>query len=104
MLRLHRGLPRLTATQATRGVSKIEDIEKIGTEHVGWSNLLSFQCDLMIFLMKQNGIRMAENKMDALVVKHRDGSNTKLELGVDFDHSWVGDFAELLKSKGAFTN
>ena len=94
----------LTATQATRGVSKIEDIEKIGTEHVGWSEQLSFHCDLMIFLMKQNGIRMAENKMDALMVKYRDGSLTKLELGVDFDKSWVGDHYDLLKARGSFTN
>ena len=94
----------LTATQAVRSVSKVEDIEKIGTEHVGWSNLLSYQCDLMIFLMKQNGIRMAENKMDALIVKYRDGSLTKLELGVDFDHSWIGDYTDLLKARGAFTS
>ena len=93
----------LTATQAVRSVAKVEDIEKIGTEHVGWSNLLSYQCDLMIFLMKQTGIRMAEGKMDASIIKNRDGGNAKLELGVDWDKSWCGDYLDLLKARGSFT-
>lgn len=91
----------LSASQATRSTAEVENIDDVGTEHVSWSDLISYQCDLMVFLKKGDSASSLTKVVDAMVVKYRDGSNQKLSLGADWDKTFVGDLDEYLRLTGA---
>lgn len=91
----------LSASQATRATAEVDNIDDIGTEHVSWSDLISYQCDLMVFLKKGDASSTLTKLVEAVVVKYRDGSNVKISLGADWDKSFVGDLEEYLKMTGA---
>lgn len=100
MARLER-VAVLSASQATRAVADIENIDEVGTEHVSWSDLLSYQCDLMVFLRKGDPTAALTHTLDAMIVKYRDGSNQKIQLGADWDKTFVGDMETYLRLSGA---
>ena len=91
----------LTATTATRATAEIDNVDDVGTEHVGWSDLLVYQADLLVFLKKSDATQALAKQVDAVVVKYRDGSNQRLTLGADWDRSFVGDMDTYLKLVGA---
>lgn len=93
----------LSATTATRAVSEIDNIDDVGTEHVGWSDLLVYQCDLMVYLKKGDAASSLTKTVEGVVVKYRDGANVRISLGADWDKSFVGDMDTYLKITGAIT-
>lgn len=93
----------LSASQATRSTAEVDDIEDVGTEHVSWSDLIAYQCDLIVFLKKGDATGTLAGAIDGLVVKYRDGSNQKISLRADWDHTFVGDTDQYLRLIGAVT-
>lgn len=93
----------LSATTATRSTTEVDDIDDVGTEHVGWSDLLVYQCDLMIFLKKGDSTNSLTKTVEGIVAKYRDGANQRITLGVDWDKSFVGDIEQYLKLVGAIS-
>ena len=78
----------LTAAQTTR--SSIQAPE-VGTEHVSFSDGISWNSDLIVALGQSKTERL-QNILSVTVVKYRDGrSNKTFKLFVDFDYSYIGD-------------
>lgn len=91
----------LTATTAKSDAMKFEDVLEADSSHVGWSFLLSYQADLILFLKKMDPADLLSKKLDIGIIKYRDGHGGKLSLGVDFDKCFIGDMRELLIQSGA---
>ena len=92
----------LSAAQSVRDAVDLDDVSEVGSQHVGWSYTLPYQCDLMIYLQKPDPAAALAKTMDAMVVKFRDGSNYKISLGFDWDKTFVGDRETFLRLSGAF--
>ena len=90
-------IPVFTPAQATREVVKVKE-DEIGTEHLSWSDAIGFAADVVLFIRKSSQINALAAEADISVIKCREGANDKAVVGIDPDHSFVGDIESLLKS------
>lgn len=89
-----------SAVQANKSVVNLK-LEEIGTEHVSYSDALTWSADLLVYLRKEAVASTLQRVLDMKVIKWRDGADVALQLGIDWDRSYVGDMEELLQKLGA---
>lgn len=90
-------IPVITPARATREVVNVKE-DDIGTEHLSWSDSAGYDADQVIYLKKGKTLNALASEVEAIVVKFRDGSNEKVNIGVDFDRSFFGDLEDVLQS------
>lgn len=93
-------IPVITPARATRGVVDVKQ-DDIGSEHLSWSDAIGYDADQIIYLQKDKTLDSLSGTLKALLVKFRDGSNETVEIGADFDRSYLGDLQSLLEEMQA---
>lgn len=88
-------VPVLTAAQANRKTIEKEDLTEVGTGHISWSDIVPSHCDLIVYFEQPKGTGGLDACLDAVIVKHREGSSEVAKLGVDWDHNFIGDLDKL---------
>jgi replicative DNA helicase len=80
----------ITATQANREALKIEDGSQIGTEHIGVSDQIAQQANVVLYLYRTPEDRL-KNTLKVNIVKYRDGGGHWFELFADWPRNYIGD-------------
>jgi replicative DNA helicase len=81
----------LTAAQANRKAAEAEkENEHIGSEHVGFSDEISANSSMMLYI-HSNQKKQSTNQMDLSLIKHRDGPKDSMKLYVDWARNYIGD-------------
>lgn len=92
------GIPVITPTRATRDSIKKKD-EDLGTEDLSWSDSIGYDADQILYLRKDKELGPLTSTIELTVLKYRDGANEKIQIGADFDKSFMGDLEDLLRGQ-----
>lgn len=87
--------PILTPARASRDVVNVKE-DNVGTEHLSWSDSIGYDADFIMYLKKGIAVNALTAQIEAIVVKFRDGGEERIELGVNFDTSFIGDLEDIL--------
>ena len=80
----------VTAVQANRKATEVEDPKMIGTEHMGLSDQIPAHCNTICYLYR-TAYDKAQNTLHLNVVKSRDGELDDFVLVADWPMSFIGD-------------